>query len=221
MRRIAAHFRAVRRGSGYGAHLRVRSGIAGHLRGMDRLMREVAGEVLRVINGRTSYRGRYKNSPVPEEDLLAVIRAGISAPSGCGMKTASFIAVDDPEVLFRIKAAIAPPICETAPAVIAVLTRKIIAYRGRCFNVQDYSAAIENMLLAIKALGYESCWYEGHLTDEDDIAGRLARELGVPPEYSLVCILPIGVPDEPVPQPSGRDCESRVWRNRFGRGFDC
>ena len=42
----------------------------------------------------------------------------------------------------------------------------------KCFAIQDYSAAIENMLLAIIALGYESCWYEGHITDEDQIGKK-------------------------------------------------
>ena len=50
---------------------------------------------------------------------------------------------------------------------ICVLTKRINAYRDKCFAVQDYSAAIENMLLAIVDLGYQSCWYEGHITDDD------------------------------------------------------
>lgn len=55
------------------------------------------------------------------------------------------------------------------------------------FCIQDYSAAIENMLLAIIALGYQSCWYEGHITDEDQIGKKMAHILNVPDDYELVC----------------------------------
>ena len=68
---------------------------------------------------------------------------------------------------------------ETAPAMICVLTKRIYAYRDKCFATQDYSAAIENMLLAITSLGYESCWYEGHITDDDRICDKMAKILNV------------------------------------------
>lgn len=70
-------------------------------------------------------------------------------------------------MLKRLHQVITPPIGETAPAMICVLAQHIIAYRDRCFDVQDYAAAIENMLLAIESLGYASCWIEGHITDTD------------------------------------------------------
>jgi len=81
--------------------------------------------------------------------------------------------------------------------------------------VQDYSAAIENMLLAAVALGYQSCWYEGHITDDDDIGRSMADVLGVPEGYDLVCFLPIGVAEaEPVP-PRRKPFEARAWFNGF------
>ncbi|MBR4360870.1 MAG: alpha-L-fucosidase, partial [Clostridia bacterium] len=51
----------------------------------------------------------------------------------------------------------------------------------------------ENMLLAVTALGYQSCWYEGHITDTDRIGDKMARILGVPEGYELVCFLPVGI----------------------------
>ncbi len=141
---------------------------------------------LRWILARRSYRGRYRPVPVPREHLRAILEAGLAAPSGCNKQTASLIAVDDPALLAELRAAIDPPVGETAPAMICVLTRRINAYRDRCFAVQDYAAAIENMLLACAAMGYQSCWYEGHITDTDRICDRIARILGVPEEYDLV-----------------------------------
>ena len=131
--------------------------------------------VIETIKARHSYRGKYKSIPVPREDLIRIMEAGLAAPSGCNKQTTSLIAVDDPEVLGKVRGVIDPPVGETAPALICVLTQRINAYRDRCFAVQDYSAAIENMLLAAVELGYQSCWYEGHITDEDQIGMQMAK----------------------------------------------
>lgn len=173
--------------------------------------------VIEAINSRHSYRGKYKPDAVPREDLLTIMKAGLSAPSGCNKQTTSIICVDDPDVLSRIQAEIDPPVAETAPALICVLTQRIFAYRDKCYSVQDYSAAIENMLLTIVELGYQSCWYEGHITDEDRIGDRIAKILDVPEDYELICILPVGIAiDEPV-LPKKKDFEDRAWFNGFGQ----
>lgn len=172
-------------------------------------------DFMELVRARASYRGAYRDTPVPREHLDAILEAGCAAPSGCNKQTTSFIAVDDPKLLSELKELVDPPIAATAPAWILVLTRPIVAYRDRVFNVQDYSAAIENMLLACVALGYQSCWYEGHVTDEDDIGGKLARRLGVPGEYRLVCVLPVGVAAEPVRHPRKQPVEARAWYNGF------
>lgn len=171
---------------------------------------------IETIAKRRSYRGKYINTPVPREDLLAIMQAGLSAPSGCNKQTTSLIAVDDPAVLQKLHAVIDPPAGETAPAMICVLTQRIIAYRDRCFAVQDYAAAIENMLLAAVALGYQSCWYEGHITDEDQIGLQMARILGVPDGYELVCFLPIGIAENEAKEPKKKPMEERAWFNAFG-----
>ena len=175
-------------------------------------------DTLQAILTRRSYRGKYLNQPVPREHLRAIMEAGCAAPSGCNRQTASFVAVDDPALLSKLKALVDPPVGETAPAWILVLTRPIIAYRDRVFNIQDYAAAIENMLLAIHALGYASCWYEGHITDDDDIAGQLAHALGLPEPYRIACVLPLGIPIEnPVP-PKKTPFEKRMWFNQAPLG---
>lgn len=171
--------------------------------------------MLDLIKNRHSYRGKYKSDPVPREDLMRIMEAGLAAPSGCNKQTTSLICVDDPEILEKIHAVIDPPVGETAPAMICVLSRRIIAYRDRCFSVQDYSAAIENMLLAISALGYQSCWYEGHITDEDRIGKKIAEILNVPDDYELVCVLPVGIAEGEPNSPKKKDFCERAWFNSF------
>lgn len=171
--------------------------------------------VLGVINSRHSYRGEYEATPVLREDLIKIMQAGLAAPSGCNTQTTSLIAVDEKEVLDKLFKVINPPVGQTAPAMICVLTQRINAYRDRCFAVQDYSAAIENMLLAIVELGYQSCWYEGHITDEDRIGYQMAQILNVPDEYELVCFLPVGVAKGESIGPKKKAFEERAWFNSF------
>ncbi len=171
--------------------------------------------VIEAINKRHSYRGKYLSKQVPKEDLIKIMEAGIAAPSGCNKQTTSFIAVDDLEIIKKINEVINPPICETAPALIVVLTQRIKAYRDRCFAVQDYSAAIENMLLTIVELGYQSCWYEGHITDEDRICDKIADILLVPEGYEVVCLLPVGEAESTPVLPKKKFFEERAWFNSF------
>lgn len=172
-------------------------------------------EVIKNISERMSYRKKYSSEPVPREHLKIIMQAGLDAPSGCNKQTTSLIAVDNPEIMKKLHEVIDPPVCETAPCMICVLTQKIFAYRDKCFNVQDYSAAIENMLLAATSLGYSSCWIEGHITDDDNIGRKMADILNVPEDYELVCFLPVGKAAEKAEMAHKKAFGERAWFNGF------
>ena len=170
---------------------------------------------LDAMNARTSYRGRYEETPIPREDLVKIMETGLAAPSGSNMQTVSLIAVDDPEILAKLTEVTGPLKWQPAPAIICVLTQKIPAYKGRFFNVQDYSAAIQNILVAAVSLGYESCWYEGTVKDDDDQGRQMAEILGVPADYDLISYSPIGIASESVKFPEKKPFEERAWFNGF------
>ena len=171
--------------------------------------------MLEIIKNRTSYRGEFENTSIPREDLIKIMQAGLDAPSGCNKQTVSLIAIDDPNLLQKLHEVILSQTARTAPAMICVLTQKTIAYKNRCFNVQDYSAAIQNMLLAIVALGYQSCWYEGQITDTDAIGRKMADILSVPDDYELVCFLPVGKATQPLNYVNKKPFDERAWFNGF------
>jgi nitroreductase len=170
---------------------------------------------LEAMKERTSYRGKYKETAVPRSDLIKIMEAGLTAPSGCNTQTTSLITVDDAQVLAKLREVIEPGFAISAPAIICVLTQAIPAYRSKCFNIQDYSAAIENMLVAIVSLGYQSCWVEGQITDEDAVGRQMADILGVPDDYDLICFLPVGVADQPLNYVERKPFEERAWFNGF------
>lgn len=72
------------------------------------------------------------------------------------------------------------------------------------------------MNLTIVELGYQSCWYEGHITDDDRICDKIAEILKVPNGYDLVCILPIGKAKNEVISPKKKEFKDRTWFNEFG-----
>ena len=170
---------------------------------------------IETIKERTSYRGGYKNTPVPREDLAKIMEAGLVAPSGCNTQTTSLIAVDDASLLEKLRNVIEPEFVVSAPAIICVLTQAVPAYKNVLFNVQDYSAAIENMLLAIVELGYQSCWVEGQVTDEHKIGKKMAEILGVPGNYELICFLPVGIANQPLKHVKRKPFNERAWFNGF------
>ena len=115
-------------------------------------------------------------------------------------------------------------IMRTAPVVIVVINTNAaspfepIDADSRITELCDtlsIGAAIENMLLAAASLGYGSCWYEGHITDTDRIGDQMAKILGVPEEYELVCFLPVGIPESAAVPPKKKSFEERACFNGF------
>ena len=175
----------------------------------------MSNPTIETILARSSYRGEYQNISVPREDLITIMEAGLAAPSGCNQQTTSIIAIDDPAVLTDVKKIITRPNLQSVPALICVLTQEIASYRGNSYHVQDYAAAIQNMLLAMKSLGYDSCWYEGYMNNEAGLGQKVADYLGVPEDYRLICVLPVGIAAEPLRKVEKKPFEQRAWFNGF------
>jgi len=170
-----------------------------------------------AISKRYSYRGAYKGTRIPREDLKKILEAGLAAPSGCNKQTTSLIALDDPKLINCITTLIKKNGFGggNPPAGICVLTQKVPAYEDKYFYIQDYSAAIENMLLAITALGYDSCWIEGQITESEDTQKQIANLLNIPSDYIVVGYLPVGVAEAEGKRPDYKTFEERAWFNGF------
>ena len=73
-------------------------------------------------------------------------------------------------------------------------------------GLQSVSAAIQNMLLAVHALGYGSCWMTGPLVAQESFE----KLLGYDKDRFIAALLPIGVPDENPPARSRKPLEEVV-----------
>ena len=171
-------------------------------------------DVFDAINKRHSYRGPYRDQDISRDDLEHIVRAALKAPSGRNMQTTQFVIVNDPGLLKDI-AALYPSSAtvQQARAFIACVTDQ--EPETKPFQVEDCAAAVENMLLAITALGYASVWIDGWLRAQDH-AARVGALLGVPEEKVVRILLPVGIPAEERAQPPKKPFEERAWFNRYG-----
>ena len=175
-------------------------------------------DVFEAIAERFSYRGPYRDEPVPRDDLRRIVKAGLLAPSGKNAQTTRFVIADDPALLAQIGAMPgASRSLREAKALIACIVdvNPEATYEGFAFQVEDCAAAVENMLLAVTALGYASVWIDGWLRIENH-AQAIGAILGVPDDKVVRVLLPVGIPEGERRQPSKMPFGERAYFNRFG-----
>jgi len=174
-------------------------------------------DIFAAIEKRYSYRGAYQDKPVPREDLVKIVSAGLAAPSGCNAQTTTFVIVSDPGLLAEMRKIHPMRAIQDAKAIIACVTAKKPkpVYEKESFEVEDCAAAVENILLALTALGYASVWIDGHLRKEG-VAERINVLLGIPADRSVRIILPVGVPAAEGERRTKKPFGDRAWFNRHG-----
>lgn len=173
-------------------------------------------ELSSVISMRGSYRGEFKPVAVPRDDLQKIVQAGIQAPSGKNEQVTSFIIVDTPELRSKISAILGDTAAtRTAQAMIVCITDPRPVFCGMAFPQEDCAACVENMLLTITDLGYASVWTDGILRMNDN-AKKVAHLLGVPDDFTVQIILPVGIPEGDVKQAPKKPFSQRAWFNQYG-----
>jgi nitroreductase len=172
-------------------------------------------DLFEAISRRHSYRGRFDPRAVPRDDLRRMVQAGLQAPSGYNAQSTSFVIVDDPTLLAELSEIVPGDVVRGArAAIVCIMDPGATRDKEFCFGIEDYAAAVENVLLAATALGYASVWIDGVLR-RDGRAGRIGRLLGVPDELEVRVLLPVGAPAEERPQREKKPFGERAWFNRY------
>jgi len=135
-----------------------------------------------AVEKRASVR-TYDPVDIPDEDLDRILDAGRRAPSGHNNQPVSFVVVRDPDTLEQLGRA-QGCIAQASAAILLAADPRVSKYW-----LEDSCAAAAQMLLAVKALGYDSVWIQGTLSRHEDFAKAL---LGVPGHMRLIIALPIG-----------------------------
>ncbi len=172
-------------------------------------------DVFEAIKGRRSVRA-FKETPIPNEILRRILDAAQWAPSAGNCQARDFILVTDPEVKRKLRiAALNQHFIEEAPINIVVCAneeRSARRYgeRGRkLYCILDAAASVQNILLAVHALGLGACWV-GAFYDEE-----VAEILNLPRWLKPIAIIPIGYPAEKPWRTSRLPLEALVHKNQY------
>ncbi len=150
-----------------------------------------------ILKNRRSIR-KFQPRQVTDQDLDAVLEAGLYAPSGMNTQTTVLVAVRDPQVrnqLSRMNAKVLGSSADPfygAPCVVVVL-----ADPERYTWLEDGSLVMGNLMNAAYAQGLGSCWIHRAQPMFDSPEGKaLLRQWGLSENLKGVgnCIL--GYPDE-------------------------
>ena len=156
-------------------------------------------EFFDLVLERYSYRGEFESTPVPMEDLKKIVTAGIHAPSAGNMQSQRFYIVTSDDMLGKIRSIFKQKGVETAPALI-LLVSKLLKFgpdnNESPFELQDYGAAAQNVLLAIADLGYTTVWTDGQTNFSKDFQEKIRELLELPDDTTVRAVLPIGIPKE-------------------------
>ena len=153
-------------------------------------------EFFDLVHERYSYRGEFEPTPVPKDDLIKIVTAGIHAPSAGNMQSQRFFVVTSDEMLAKIREIFTHKGVATAPALI-LLVSKMLKFgpenRDSPFELQDYGAAAQNVLLAIADLGYTTVWTDGQTNFNKDFQEKINALLNLPEDTTVRAVLPVGV----------------------------
>jgi len=168
-------------------------------------------DAINTILGRRSIR-KFTGGAIPDGDVKTFLEAAMAAPSACNQQPWHFVVVRSRDTFARITE-IQPytrMLEKASVAVVVCADPELQTCRG--FWVQDCSAATENLLLAVHALGYGATWCG--LYPNDDSVWRIRELLGLPGQVIPLCIVAIGVPDEEKP-PAARYNPERVHPEKW------
>lgn len=174
-------------------------------------------DVFEAFQRRHSYRGSFTDAPVSSDDLKKIVSAGLAAPSGCNAQTTQFVIVDDEAIVTQINQMHeSNKAMQQAKAYIACVLDKQPkpVYEGLSFAVEDCAAAVENMMLAVTALGYATVWIDGWLRREQR-AEKIGEMVSLPDTKIVRILLPIGVAAEQGKQPGKKAFDERVFFNKY------
>jgi nitroreductase len=167
------------------------------------------GAFVQTIFARRSIR-KYTEEPVSEQTIEVLLKAAMAAPSASNRKPWQFIVVTERETLDALaeahrhgKMLFEAPLCISVCGDLTEMER---------FWVQDCSAATENLLLAVTALGLGAVWLGVYPRDERVAAVR--RILALPDHITPLNLVSIGHPAEDE-EPRTQYNEARVHWGRW------
>jgi len=154
------------------------------------------GNFHELLINRRSIR-RYAPEPVDPDQVRQIIEAALMSPSSKSVRPWQFVVVEDKEMLEKLSHCKANYATSIASAPLAVVVTADTT-RSDAW-IEDASIAAVFMQLQAQDFGLGSCWVE--VRERFGADGLPAEEyvreaLGIPEQFSVLCIITIGHKDE-------------------------
>ena len=134
----------------------------------------------------------FENREVEPEKIDAILRAGMSAPSGGNQRPWEFYVIRDKDTMARLAGSspFAVSAAGAASVIVPCFRTEGLIYPELVF--MDMSACVENVLLEITAQGLGGVWlsiapYEDRMSKADEI-------LGIGDSLRSFALIPVGYP---------------------------
>jgi nitroreductase len=146
-------------------------------------------DVSEAIRRRYSCRN-YKDKPLDQQQLAAILEAARQAPSAKNLQDWRFVVVTEKTARKRLAAAANnQTFLETAGAVIIACTVSDHVMRcGQAIGPIDVSIAIEHMCLQATEMGLGTCWIGSFYPE------KVRAVVGIPEQVEIIELLALGHP---------------------------
>ena len=170
---------------------------------------------LNNIKSRFSVR-KFIIKDVEEEKIKEILECGRQAPSGLNNQPWRFIVIKSKEIKGKVAECTKyGRILDSANTLIAVFFKEDEGY-NRTKDIQAMGACIENMMLAIHALGLGGVWI-GEILNQRK---KVEEILEVPSSYELQAVIGLGYPEKNQKKSSSRiELKEITYMDKFGMEF--
>ncbi len=153
---------------------------------------------------------RFKETPIPEPIVRQIVEAGHLTASSMNGQPWHFLIVQDRETLRQLGS-----LASTGPYIAQAPLAIIVGMEHSPYAVSDASRAIQSMILAAWSQGIASNWVGF------DSLPNINPQLGIPPEISILAILPFGYPVDTIGkgQKKRKPLNEVAHRERWNEAF--
>lgn len=160
-------------------------------------------DAIECLKTRRSIRS-FLDKPVDKEIIEDIVDCGRLAATAINIQPWKFVVVQDPALKQRIADTTDHgKFIWQAAVCIAVFCEDSKYY------LEDGSSATQNILNAARAHGLGSCWVAG---DKKPYAQQIGEMLGMPGNYKLVSLIPIGYTDQQPTLSKKSLAEVTIWK---------
>ena len=144
---------------------------------------------MKEIYKRRSIR-KYIDKEISDEDVEAILKAGMNAPTARNLKPYEFIVIKDKDLLQKISEMKKNAyFAKDSNVTIVLLARELSDYWQ-----QDLGAVSQNMLLEATHLGIGSCWVG--IAPNNEYENYMRNLLDIPEDVRVFSLITLGYPDE-------------------------